>query len=91
MMIGAKDAVPDNEGGPKVLIQVFFLRPMVYTVIRRSGKNIFDGRMKLANILGMYPELEKYRNLASYKEDYRMEASKSNWEKKEYFKILKPT
>src|SRR5690349_16332580 len=40
-LVSAKQAIPENEGGAVVLVDVLLLRAMVHAVIGRRGKQVF--------------------------------------------------
>ena len=63
---------------------------MVHAVIRRGCEDVFNHRMKFANIFRVHPELEQYRDLVGDKNDHRMEAKKRDRKKKNDFDVLYP-
>ena len=70
----AKHPVKDYECGAIVFIQVFLIPGMMYTVVRRSGKDIFNRLWQFPDVFSMNPELIKHFNLVADKEYKRMKA-----------------
>ena len=90
LLVGTEYAVPDNKGGAIILVDVFFLRTMVYTMVRRRRQLIFYPRMELANVFSVDPELKENRDLVRKENDDRMKAHQGYGKKEKDLDVLYP-
>ena len=90
-LIGFEYAVPDYKGGPIIFVDILLLRAVVHPVVGRSCKNIFEERMHLADVLGVYPKLKQDCNLIGYKNDHGVKTYQGNGKDKYDLDVLHPT
>src|SRR5690606_294376 len=88
---GSKYAVPDDQRGSIVLVEVPLVAGVVHAVVRWCGENKLDDTGKLPYVFGMYPELVQHGNLVTDQKCYRVETDQRYRDEKDDLNVLGPS